>query len=91
MLIAALPLLSGCNAVLLSPSGDVALQQRNLIIISTVLMLLIIVPVILLTFLFAWRYRANNKAALRSRMEPLHRAGAADLGGACSSSSRWAR
>ena len=51
MLIAALPLLSGCNAVLLSPSGDVALQQRNLIIISTVLMLLIIVPVILLTFL----------------------------------------
>ena len=61
MLIAALPLLSGCNAVLLSPSGDVALQQRNLIIISTVLMLLIIVPVILLTFLFAWRYRANNK------------------------------
>ena len=46
-----------------SPSGDVALQQRNLIIISTVLMLLIIVPVILLTFLFAWRYRANNKAA----------------------------
>ena len=63
MLIAALPLLSGCNAVLLSPSGDVALQQRNLIIISTVLMLLIIVPVILLTFLFAWRYRANNKAA----------------------------
>lgn len=63
MLIAALPLLSGCNAVLLSPSGDVALQQRNLIIISTVLMLLIIVPVILLTFLFAWRYRANNTAA----------------------------
>ena len=46
-----------------SPSGDVALQQRNLIIISTVLMLLIIVPVILLTFLFAWRYRANNTAA----------------------------
>ncbi|KDD95236.1 hypothetical protein L535_1347, partial [Bordetella bronchiseptica SBL-F6116] len=38
-----LPLLAGCNAVLLSPSGDIALQQRNLIIISTGLMLLIIV------------------------------------------------
>ncbi|NMK46790.1 ubiquinol oxidase subunit II [Achromobacter sp. Bel] len=63
ILIAALPLLAGCNAVLLSPSGDVALQQRNLIIISTGLMLLIIVPVIFLTFLFAWRYRASNKEA----------------------------
>ena len=43
ILIAALPLLAGCNAVLLSPSGDIAVQQRNLIIISTGLMLLIIV------------------------------------------------
>lgn len=63
VLVAALPLLAGCNAVLLSPSGDIALQQRNLIIISTGLMLLIIVPVILLTFVFAWRYRASNKEA----------------------------
>ncbi len=62
-----LPLLAGCNAVLLSPSGDIALQQRNLIIISTGLMLLIIVPVIALTLLFAWRYRAGNTAA---RYEP---------------------
>ena len=68
-----------------------ALQQRNLIIISTVLMLLIIVPVILLTFLFAWRYRANNTAALRSRMEPLHGAGAADLGGAAAHHHRAGR
>lgn len=35
-MIARIPLLAGCNAVLLSPSGDIALQQRNLIIISTV-------------------------------------------------------
>src|SRR5690606_27047394 len=56
-------LLSGCNAVLLSPSGDVAVQQRDLIIWSTVLMLIIIVPVIALTFLFAWRYRASNTQA----------------------------
>ena len=57
-------LLSGCSSmVLLSPSGDVASQQRDLIIYSTVLMLLIIVPVIALTFVFAWRYRASNKSA----------------------------
>ncbi|APW39994.1 ubiquinol oxidase subunit II [Rhodoferax koreense] len=63
-LLAATVLLAGCNSmVLMSPSGDVASQQRDLIIYSTVLMLLIIVPVIALTFLFAWRYRHTNKEA----------------------------
>jgi cytochrome o ubiquinol oxidase subunit 2 len=46
--------------VLMSPSGDLALQQRNLIIASTVLMLLIIIPVMVLTGVFAWRYRESN-------------------------------
>ena len=45
------------------PSGDVALQQGQLIVVSTILMLLIIVPVIVLTFVFAWRYRQSNRAA----------------------------
>lgn len=54
-------LLSGCDAVLFSPSGDVARQQRDLIIISVVLMLIIIIPVIVMTFLFAWKYREKNK------------------------------
>ncbi|WP_419898860.1 ubiquinol oxidase subunit II [Roseomonas sp. USHLN139] len=65
-ILALLPLglfLTGCNLVIMSPSGDVAAQQRDLIIASTVLMLLIIVPVMLLTLFFAWRYRASNKAA----------------------------
>ena len=62
-LLPALALLAGCNAVLLHPEGDVALQQRDLIIISLGLMLLIVIPVILLTLLFAWRYRARNKDA----------------------------
>jgi cytochrome o ubiquinol oxidase subunit 2 len=56
-------LMAGCNAVVLHPFGDVAIQQRNLIIASTVLMLLVIVPVIVLTFVFAWRYRHNNPDA----------------------------
>ncbi|QFY63667.1 ubiquinol oxidase subunit II (plasmid) [Rhizobium grahamii] len=55
--------LTGCNLVVMSPSGDIAVQQRDLIIVSTVLMLLIIIPVIFLTFLFAWRYRRSNTAA----------------------------
>ena len=63
LLAPALALLSGCNWVLMSPSGDVAMQQRDLILISTGLMLLIIVPVIALTLLFAWRYRKANTQA----------------------------
>jgi heme/copper-type cytochrome/quinol oxidase subunit 2 len=35
----------GLQLVLMNPSGDVAIQQRNLILVSTGLMLLIIVPV----------------------------------------------
>lgn len=63
LLVSVAILLAGCQSVLMSPSGDLAVQQRNLIITSTVLMLLIIVPVIVLTLLFAWHFRASNKKA----------------------------
>lgn len=59
----ALLLLAGCNAVVLNPAGDVAARQGKLVVDSTLLMLLIIVPVIALTLLFAWRYRASNEKA----------------------------
>lgn len=49
--------------VLLSPSGDIAVQQRNLLLASTALMLLVIIPVMALTIFFAWRYRASAKAS----------------------------
>ena len=61
--LAPLALLAGCNAVVLNPAGDVALQQGNLVIFATVLMLVIVVPVIALVCLFAWRYRASNEEA----------------------------
>jgi cytochrome o ubiquinol oxidase subunit II len=56
-------LLGGCEMTVLNPAGDIALQQRNLIIFSTVLMLLIVVPVIVAALVFAWRYRASNESA----------------------------
>ncbi len=59
----ALPLLAGCNFVVLNPAGYVAEQQRNIILISTALMLLIIVPVMVLTVVFAWHYRSTNTQA----------------------------
>ncbi|SIR30591.1 ubiquinol oxidase subunit II [Pseudacidovorax sp. RU35E] len=63
VILAATALLAGCNMVVLNPSGDVASQQGRLVMIATGLMLLIIIPVIVLTLLFAWRYRAANKDA----------------------------
>lgn len=57
-----LPLLGGCNWVVLDPAGDVARQQADLVVVSTWLMLLIIVPVMALTVFFAWKYRAAGDA-----------------------------
>ncbi|MDG4720217.1 ubiquinol oxidase subunit II [Thalassospira sp. FZY0004] len=56
-------LLAGCNLVVIDPSGDIASQQSDLIIVSTILMLLIIIPVMALTVFFAWKYRQGNKDA----------------------------
>lgn len=57
------PFLAGCNAVVMAPAGDIAVQQRDLIIIATVLMLLIIIPVMVLVVLFARKYRVSNTEA----------------------------
>lgn len=47
----------------MKPFGDIAQQQSQLIITAMVLMSLIVVPVIVLTLVFAWRYRSANKDA----------------------------
>jgi cytochrome o ubiquinol oxidase subunit II len=56
--------LSACKAEVLAPTGDIAAQQRDLLVISTLLMLIIIIPVMVLTCWFAWHYRAANKDAI---------------------------
>lgn len=62
-LLATLLPLAACNSVVMHPSGDIAEQQAQLVVTSTLLMLLIIVPVVALTLLFAWRYRQSNTEA----------------------------
>ncbi|MGN6551460.1 MAG: ubiquinol oxidase subunit II [Pararhizobium sp.] len=57
-------LLSGCNMVVMNPAGDIALQQRNLIVISALLMFLIIIPVMCLIAFFAYKYRQSNLDAV---------------------------
>jgi cytochrome o ubiquinol oxidase subunit 2 len=61
--ISALGLLGACHAVVLQPSGDVAAQQRDLLVAATLLMLLIIVPVMVAIVVVALRYRESNEDA----------------------------
>lgn len=44
----------------LFPAGIIALEERNLLLIIQAIMLLVIIPVYALTFIFSWKYRANN-------------------------------
>lgn len=56
-------LLSGCKFALLDPKGVIAASEKTLLIDATLLMLIIVVPVILMSFVFAWRFRASNTKA----------------------------
>jgi len=44
----------------LFPKGTIALEQLHLLLILQALMLLVIIPVYILTFIFSWKYRADN-------------------------------
>lgn len=56
--------LTGCSDLaLLNPKGSVGMAEKSLILTATGAMLLVVVPVIILTLLFAWRYRASNRHA----------------------------
>lgn len=63
LLLPLVALLGGCNFVVMNPAGDIAVQQRDLVVVSVVLMLLIIIPVMALTVFFAWKYRQSNTSA----------------------------
>ena len=56
-------LLSGCDFVLFDPKGQIGLEERSLIITATLLMLIVVIPVMIMTLVFAWRYRASNTKA----------------------------
>ena len=48
---------------ILNPQGLIAKKQTNLILTSTLIMQFVVLPVLLMTFIIAWRYRADNKKA----------------------------
>jgi cytochrome o ubiquinol oxidase subunit II len=55
--------LRGANIDVLEPKGTVAAQQKDLLITATLLMLIVVIPVFILTFAFAVRYREGNTKA----------------------------
>lgn len=50
-------MLAGCEGGVLDPKGQVGIDEKQLIVIATLLMLIVVIPVIVMTLYFAWKYR----------------------------------
>ena len=60
-------LVGGCDRlVVLNPKGPIADAERGLMIDAFTVMMIVVVPIIVMAFWFAWRYRAGSNA----RYEP---------------------
>lgn len=55
---------SDSDVAVLNPTGTIALSQSRLFIIAACLMLIVVIPALVLTFVFSWKYRAENTKAL---------------------------
>jgi len=51
------------NVAVMQPAGPVAAAERNLIVLTTLLCAIVVIPVFVLLFFFAWKYRAGSPAA----------------------------
>jgi cytochrome o ubiquinol oxidase subunit 2 len=56
-------LMASCNEGVLDPHGPVGKAERVILYDSTAIMLAVVIPVIVLTLVFAWWFRAKNKRA----------------------------
>lgn len=63
LLIATAGLLSGCDMALMSPKGQIGLEQKSLILTALGLMLIVVIPVIIMAVAFSRKYRASNTSA----------------------------
>lgn len=52
--------LRGANIPVLEPAGPIAFQERSVIFITLLLCAIVVIPVFVLLFWFAWKYRANS-------------------------------
>lgn len=63
VILTALVFINQGNIAVLNPQGLIADKQRDLIVVAVLLMMIVVIPVYILTFTIAWKYRANNKKA----------------------------
>lgn len=56
-------LLSGCHFAILDPKGIIAASEKKIFLDSIYLMLIVVVPVVIMSFVIPWRYRASNTKA----------------------------
>jgi cytochrome o ubiquinol oxidase subunit II len=56
-------LMAACQEGVLDPHGPVGKAERVILYNSTAIMLAVVIPVIVLTLVFAWWFRAKNKRA----------------------------
>src|SRR3984957_3021735 len=56
-------LMASCNEGVLAPLGPVGKEERVILFDSTAIMLAVVIPVIVLTLVFAWWFRARNSQA----------------------------
>ncbi|QNT78539.1 ubiquinol oxidase subunit II [Entomobacter blattae] len=69
-LIPVLVLLSACDEGILVPKGPVGEEEKYLLLLCTAAMLLIVVPVIILSIIFAIKYRQKNVDAGKAEYLP---------------------
>ena len=52
--------ISSNNIAVLEPAGWIGEKEKDLIITASLLMLIVVIPVFIMTFLFAWKYREHK-------------------------------
>ncbi len=63
-LLFALVVFGGCSQLLIfDPQGPIGRGERSVIIAAFILMLIVVIPVLVMSFLFPWKYRASNSKA----------------------------
>lgn len=72
-MLASFLLVQGHDAPVLNPRGVISAQQKDLIVFTSFLGLAVIIPVYILLFLFAWKYRETNTKATYKPNEDGHR------------------
>jgi len=55
--------ISNSSIPVLEPKGMIGVKERELIISASLLMLIVVIPVFILTWAFAWKYRESNTKA----------------------------